>query len=80
MKQDIDEIDEEELDEEVQIKPKLPAKKVESQKKLLVVDQLPTKLVNELIGDDGITYTVLTSTEAQAEMLLILRELKKGLL
>jgi len=48
--------------------------------KTLVVKELPVEQLKKVIGDDGITYTLLTSEEAQTEMLDILRQLKKGLL
>jgi len=66
------------------MKPKNP-KEVKSQtekiekktevKNLLVVTELPTQQVREVIGDDKKNYEMLTVNEALTEMLTILRKI-----
>lgn len=55
-------------------------KQAEQKKGIIVVDELPTEPIRMVSDKEGKEYEIVTSKEAQSEMLEILRGLKKQFL
>jgi hypothetical protein len=51
--------------------------KAEVKRDFIVVNELPTQPVKNVIGEDGVQYEILTSNDALKEILESVRELKK---
>ena len=54
------------------------AKEKEVDKNLVVVSELPTQELREIVGEDGTVYEVVTAPEAIKEILEKVREIHKA--
>jgi len=55
------------------------AKGKEQEKDLVVVNELPTQELKEIVGEDGTVYEVVTAQEALKEILEKVRDIHKAL-